>query len=83
MSSSNKPPKKKKGIPEGPANPKDLQPAKREHPAATERTEAQPESDKASHATPDATSPAREPVTNQDEQDRITNAADSQPVPEK
>lgn len=83
MTSSNKPPKKKKEVPEGPANPKDVRPEKREQPAAAERTEAEPEANKESRATPDASSTTREPVTNQDEQDRITNAADDRPVPEK
>ncbi|HEU5146835.1 MAG TPA: hypothetical protein VFT90_08975 [Chryseosolibacter sp.] len=80
---NNKPPRKRKGAPEEPANPKQSRPDAREQPASAERTEAQPESDKESRSTPDSSATTREPVTNQDEQDRITNAGGDRPVPEK
>ena len=83
MHSTNKPPKRKRGAPEGPGNPKDVRPGSREQPASAERTEVEPEGEKEDRTTPDASSTARQPITNQDEQDRITNAGRDRPVPEK
>ena len=80
---TNKPPRKKKQAPESPANPKDVRPGEREQPASAERTETTPEAEKETRSTPDAPATRREPVTNQDEQDRITNAGGDRPVPEK
>ena len=84
MHLKNKPPKRKRETPERPGNPKDVRPESREQPASAERTEdVQPDSEKESRSTPDASATSRRPVTNQDEQDRITNAGEDRPVPEK
>ena len=78
MHLTNKPPKRKRETPERPGNPKDVRPEAREQPAAAERTEdVQPESEKETRATPDASATSRRPVTNQDEQDKITNAGEN------
>lgn len=79
MHLTNKPPKRKKG----PANPKDIRPGTPEQPAAAERTDAEPGSAVETRAVPDASTTSRQPVTNQDEQDRITNAGHDRSVPEK
>ena len=83
MQTTHKPPRKRKGPPEGPANPKDDRPDSRDQPARAERTESAPEGDKEQREMPDNSADARQPITNQDEQDRVTNAGQDRPVPEK
>ena len=79
-----KPPKKKKPNLEGPNIPDDSRPDKRDQPAAAERTDdAARSSVPEERTTPDASSTDRQPVTNQDEQERITNVGSgNRPIPE-
>jgi hypothetical protein len=85
MNQNQKPPKKKKLNPEGPENPKDTRHDTREQPAASERTEdGATTSIPDDRAVPDASATDRQPVTNEDEQERITNAGSgNRPIPEK
>lgn len=83
MQTLDKPPRKKRGQPEGPANPKDIRPDNREQPAAAERTDTDQKNDQEKREAPDADAASRQPITNQDEQDRVTNAGQDRPVPEK
>lgn len=85
MNEHPKPPRKKKLNIEGPENPKDNRPDTREQPAAAERTDdAATDSVPEERAVPDASASDRQPVTNQDEQERITNAGSGdRPIPEK
>jgi len=83
MHTLDKPPRKKRGQPEGPANPKDIRPDTREQPAAAERTDTDLDSGSEKREAPDSDTASRQPITNQDEQDRVTNASQDRPVPEK
>lgn len=84
MNPDNKPPRKRKPNLESPQDPK-TRPDSRDQPAAAERTEeAEPVEQKQERQTPDVAATDRQPVTNADEQDRITNTGSgNRPVPEK
>ena len=85
MTQNQKPPKKKKRVIEGPSNPKDLRPDSREQPAAAERTDDADRTTAPEERTaPDTSANDRQPVTNEDEQERITNVGSgNRPIPEK
>lgn len=76
MNLHHKPPRKKTTDKRnGPENSEGKRPGERDKPAAAERTDDEPVSEK--DETPARSEPAQrqaQPVTNQDEQDKITNA---------
>lgn len=84
MNYGNKPPRKRKQNIEGPQAETDTRPDSRDQPAAAERTDDPKDTaEKMDRQAPDATAADRQPVTNADEQERITNnESGNRPIPE-